>query len=76
MDHVRMVSVPEEGLRTVLDVLAPVIKGRELGRMSYHEHREVGSRFTGARTTQDKLLLSWWRQTCAILGVDADLTGW
>ena len=76
MDHVRMISVPEDGLCTVLDALGPIIKGREMARRSYREHGDVGSRNVAARSMQDTMVLRWWQEACKIVGKEPDLRYW
>ena len=76
MDDVRIVSVPEAGLRAALSTLGPIIAGRERGRLSYREHREAHSRYTAARTPAEAELLRWWRESCRIVGMSDDLRDW
>ena len=75
MDRTRTIPVVEDGLIPVLRALAPVIRGHEAGRKSY---RESGghARHIVARTTEERVLLAWWKETCRMMGLDDDLRHW
>ena len=72
-----MILVPETGLVTALKTLAPVIRGQELARLAYKEAPgSGGGRFTPARTEEQRRLMSWWKMTCRITGLDDGLSNW
>jgi len=69
------VEVSEVWLRKALVALAPVIRGHEAARMSYRESGGHARRIV-ARTEDERVLLSGWRETCRIVGLDDDLRHW
>lgn len=72
-----MILVPEVGLATALKTLAPVIRGQEMARRAYREAPgSGGSRYTPARTEEQRRLLAWWKMACRITGMDDDLENW
>lgn len=73
MDESRVISVPEPGIRTVLELVRHYIIGHELARKTDYENSWAGSRHTRARTSEEQQVVEWFRETGKALGIDTRL---
>jgi hypothetical protein len=69
------VEVSEVWLHKMLVAMAPMLRGKEAARKSYCESGGHARRIV-ARTDDDRILLSGWREACRAVGLDDDLRHW
>lgn len=75
MEQLGTTEVSSVWLRKMLIAAAPMLRGHEAARMSYHESGGH-ARHIAARTDDERVLLAGWREYCRAVGLDDDLKHW
>ena len=68
------VSVPEDGLRTMLRFVGEELHRQDMGRRSYREQGGPSNgRHIAAMTMRFRILRGWWSEACRAVGMSDDL---